>query len=75
MSVVVAGEHLIVETLVSSWYPGIVMMPVLVQLLWVEMRREVCLVRMVVGCEVLSWLVTRVRQVVDAGRCSGVGGD
>ena len=71
MSVIVAGEHFIVKTLVSSWYPGIVMMPVLIQLLRVEMGREVSLVMM--GGEVLPGLVTRVWQVVDTGRGSGVG--
>ena len=76
MSVIVAGEHFIVKTLVSSWYPGIVMMPVLIQLLRIEMGREVSLVRLVMmmmGGEVLPGLVTRVWQVVDTGRGSGVG--
>ena len=75
MSVVVTGEHLIVQTFVGPWYPGVVMMPVLVQLLRVEMRREVTLVMrlMMVRCEVLSVLVTRVWQVIDTGRSSGVG--
>ena len=75
MSVIVAGEHLIVKTLVSSGYPGVVMVPVLIQLLRIEMRGEVSLVRvmMMMGGEVLSGLVARVWQVVDTGRGSGVG--
>ena len=40
MSVIIPRQHLIIQSFVSSWYSGIVVVPVLVQLVRVEVGGE-----------------------------------
>ena len=63
----------------STWYPGIIVVPVLVQLLRVEMRREVRAIgggagEVVGGGGVVGVVPVRVWQVVGGGRGAAVAG-
>ena len=62
-----------------TWYPRIVVVPVLVEFLRVEVWRELTTIarsrRMrVVMTGVVRWSLARVRQMINAWRSSGVGG-